>query len=264
MTGKGLTIALVLAAVLGVLFGVFPQLDITAARLFFRPEQGFFLSAAPWANLARNAGMAVVALLAAPAILAVALKLLFPARPMLVRGRSAAFLIATLILGPLLAANVGLKDHWGRPRPRDLAEFGGPSRFVPWWDPRGECEYNCSFVAGEPAGAFWALAPASLAPPPWRPLAYAGALAFGVGIGLLRMGFGGHFLSDVVFAGVFTFLLIWLVHAVLYVWPATRVRDEAIERALAALGFALRRGAAALFRPLFRLAARPARGGPRP
>ena len=43
---------------------------------------------------------------------------------------------------------------------------------------------------------------------------------------------GGHFFSDVVFAGVLTFLVIWLVHGLLYRWRATRITDRAIERAL--------------------------------
>ena len=43
---------------------------------------------------------------------------------------------------------------------------------------------------------------------------------------------GGHFVSDVVFAGVFTFLIIWLVYALIYRWPRTRLSDERIEHAI--------------------------------
>jgi membrane-associated PAP2 superfamily phosphatase len=151
---------------------------------------------------------------------------------MLLPGRAAVLMIVTLALAPGIVANVLLKDHWGRPRPIDVAEFGGDEHFVPWWDPRGDCPKNCSFVAGEPAGAFWTLAPAALTPLPWRALAYGGALAFGAGVGFLRMAGGGHFFSDAVFAGVFTFLVIWLVHGWLYRWPATAMTDAAVESAL--------------------------------
>ena len=48
----------------------------------------------------------------------------------------------------------------------------------------------------------------------------------------MRIAGGGHFFTDAVFAGVFMFLLIWLVHGLLYRWPATRTTDAAIERAL--------------------------------
>ena len=61
------------------------------------------------------------------------------------------------------------------------------------------------------------LAPASLAPLPWRAPAIAGAVVFGAAVGLLRMAFGGHFLSDVVFAGLIMWGLLmalrWLIYA---------------------------------------------------
>ncbi len=128
---------------------------------------------------------------------------------MLIAGRAALFLIVTLAVGPGLLANVILKDHWARMRPVDVPQLGGHERFTAWWDPRGPCPENCSFIAGEPSGAFWTLAPAALAPPQWRPVAYAGAILFGVAMGALRMAGGGHFFSDFVFAGVFMFLVVW-------------------------------------------------------
>jgi hypothetical protein len=61
--------------------------------------------------------------------------------------------------GAGLMANVLLKDHWGRSRPIDVTQFGGNERFVAWWDPRGNCASNCSFVSGDVSGAFWTVAP---------------------------------------------------------------------------------------------------------
>ena len=46
---------------------------------------------------------------------------------------------------------------------------------------------------------------------------------------------GGHFFSDVAFAGVITFLIVWLVHGWLYRWRATRITDAAVERTLESL-----------------------------
>jgi membrane-associated phospholipid phosphatase len=175
---------------------------------------------------------------------------------MLMSPRAAVFLVTTLILGPGLLVNVTLKDYWPRSRPIDVPAFSGSERFVPWWDPRGACPKNCSFVAGESAGAFWTLAPASLAPPPWRALAYAAAVAFGAGVGMLRIMFGGHFFTDVVFAGVFIFLTVWVVHGVLYRWRMTRRSDEAVERAL-------ERASMAVYRPIGGLLGRaPGAAGP--
>jgi membrane-associated phospholipid phosphatase len=151
---------------------------------------------------------------------------------MLLPGRAALFLLSTLVLGPGLAVNVIAKDYWGRPRPIEVQQWGGKDSFVAWWDPRGTCRSNCSFVSGDVAGAFWTLAPAALAPAPWRPLAYAAAIAFGSGVGLIRMLFGGHFFTDVVFAGLITFVIIWLVFNLLYRWQAARLSDAAIEQAI--------------------------------
>jgi hypothetical protein len=44
------------------------------------------------------------------------------------------------------------------------------------------------------------------------------------------MAAGAHFFTDWIFAGVFSFLVIWLVHGGLYRWPRTRVSDAAVER----------------------------------
>jgi membrane-associated phospholipid phosphatase len=181
---------------------------------------------------ARDIGLWVGTILVAPAVASLIVKLLLPRRRMLISGRATVFLIATLALAPGLLVNVLLKDHWGRPRPIDVTQLGGDQKFVAWWDPRGDCPSNCSFVSGDVAGAMWTIAPAALAPPHWRALAYAAALALGTGMGTIRVMAGAHFPSDVIFAGIFTFLIIWITYAVIYRWRRTRFSDEDVERAL--------------------------------
>jgi membrane-associated PAP2 superfamily phosphatase len=233
MNGTGLTIALTLAVLVGGVFGFYPELDLKLAALFFDPEAKRFTNYFyPWLGPIREAAMWIVAAFAAPAVFALVFKLIKPRRPLLVSGRAIVFLLTTLALGPGLVVNMGLKEHWGRSRPIDVPQLAGPERFTPWWDPSGICPKNCSFVSGDTSGAYWLLAPAALAPPQWRAAAYAGAVAFGAGVGLLRMAFGGHFFTDTVFAGIFVFLIIWIVHGLIYRWPRTRLSDEAIDGAL--------------------------------
>lgn len=243
MNRTGLVIALAIAVSVGVLFAVYPRLDIDISALFYNRKINLFdVNAQPWANNSRAAARWLTTLILAPACLAVIGKLIMPNRRMLIGARAALLLIITMALGPGVLTNLVLKDHWGRARPIDITELGGDFHFTPWWDPRGDCPNNCSFVAGEPSGAFWALGPAALAPPQWRLLAYGGALAFGAVVGLLRIGGGGHFFTDVVFAGVLMFLLIWTTHGFLFRWRATRPTDAATERFIARIGEALHGG----------------------
>jgi membrane-associated PAP2 superfamily phosphatase len=230
MTHAALITALAIGFVLGLLCAVDPQLDLDLAALAFDSARHLFVvNAQPWVQHTRTAARILIALLALPAFLAIVLKLIWPHRRMLIEARAAIFLIATLALGPGVLTNLILKDHWGRPRPIDVQQFGGDYRFVPWWDPRGGCPNNCSFVAGEPSSAFWTLAPAALAPPPIQAVAYGAALVFGISLGVFRIAAGAHFFSDVVFAGVLIYLVIWTAHGLIYRWPATRLDEKALQ-----------------------------------
>jgi membrane-associated PAP2 superfamily phosphatase len=241
MNRTGLTIALTIGLVAGLICAVDPQLDLDLAAMAYNPARDLFaVNAQPWVQYTREAARGIITLLVLPAFIAILGKLILPRRRMPIGGRAALFLIATLALGPGLLTNLILKDHWHRARPIDVQQFGGPYHFTPWWDPRGDCPNNCSFIAGEPSGAFWTLAPAVLAPPELRAVAYGAAIAFGAGIGALRIGAGAHFFSDVVFAGVFMYLLIWAMHGLIYRWPMTRLDEEWIDRLLTQYGEALR------------------------
>jgi membrane-associated phospholipid phosphatase len=174
-----------------------------ALRKIFYWTPDLLLAAATAAFLARRYGFKV------------------PAAP---SGRQLAFLVLTMALGPGLLVNVALKDHSHRPRPTQIEEFGGPMSYRPFYRFDGACRRNCSFVSGEASSAFWTLAPASLAPAPVRFEAVAAAFAFGVATSVLRLAFGGHFLSDVIFAGLFTFLVLYGVNRLLL--PAAASADQ--------------------------------------
>ena len=242
MNRTGLFIALGLALFVGLLFGIYPELDLKIAALFYDPAgRNFPLKLNTLASIARDGAMWIAWGLASPAIVALLVKLVRPDRPLLVSGRTVVFLLVTLVLSAGVLTNLTFKSYWGRPRPVVVTQFNGPDQFVPWWDPRGACARNCSFFSGEGATAFWTFAPAALTPPAWRPLAYAAATVFGVVTSLLRMAFGGHFFTDVAIAGLVTFLVIWLAYAWIYRWPSTRLSDEGIDAALTRLGTRFRK-----------------------
>jgi lipid A 4'-phosphatase len=242
MNRTGLFIALALTAIVGLLFGVYPELDLKLAALFYDPAtKSFPLKQSTLAAIPRFAAMWISWGIALPAIVALVVKLARPDRPLLISGRAVVFLLVTLVLSAGVLTNLTFKSYWGRPRPVMVTQFNGPQEFVPWWDPRGACGRNCSFFSGEGATAFWAYAPAALTPPPWRPLAYAAATLFGVATSALRMAFGGHFFTDVAIAGLVTFLVIWLAYGYIYRWQRTRLTDEGIDAALTRLGTRFRK-----------------------
>ncbi len=246
MNRIALAVVLGVGIVVGVIFGAYPQLDLKIAALFYDPATHGFIAVGDWVAYVRDAATLLITALVAPAFFAIVGKLIMPRRRMLIPGRAALFLSVSLMVGPFLLANVVLKDHWARMRPADMVQFGGAEQITAWWDPTGPCPDNCSFIAGEPSAAFWTFAPASFAPPQWRPLAYASVLIFGAAMGVLRMAGGAHFFSDVVFAGVFMFLVVWTLHGLIYRWRPTRLTDEAAERPLERAGNRLRAALARL------------------
>lgn len=233
MNRTGLLIALAVGAVVGAVFGIFPQLDLKLAALFYDPAtRRFPMQASHVAGIARDAAMWISWAFALPALISLAMKILLPRSRMLVSPRATLFVTLSIILVAGIVSNAGFKSHWGRPRPVATAEFGGPWQFKAWWDPRGQCPRNCSFYSGEATTAFWTYAPAALAPPQWRPLAYVAATVFGLATGLLRMTFGGHYFTDVIFGGVAAFLIVWLLHGIYYRWLWSMQSDEEIDARL--------------------------------
>src|SRR5258706_15262987 len=186
MNRPGLVIALAVAATVGLVFGPRPDLHTNLAALFFDPERGGFLRAYdPIYLRARDVAVWLVTLVAAPAVLALAAKFVWPRRPLIIPGRAIVLMLVTLALAPGVVANLVFKEHWGRPRPIDVTEFGGDEHFRPWWDPRGDCPKNCSFVAGEPSGAFWTLAGAPVVTPPPASTGHAKRLSVRSGVRVL-------------------------------------------------------------------------------
>ena len=203
-------------ATLAMLAGL--KLDLRIAQLFYDPAQQRFLAAInPYVAAVRDNG--VIALVTCMSVVVAALVTRMLRLPQkIIPGRVVIFLVGTLALGPGLLVNGILKEHWHRPRPVHVNEFGGNRDYVDWWNPGGSCERNCSFVSGEVASAAWMFAPAMLAPPQWRVAAFVGASVFTVVISLSRMAAGGHFFTDVLFSALLMTILIWVMHALIFSW----------------------------------------------
>lgn len=220
--------AILLAELLiGLVFGLWPELDLYISDLFHDPTPCRFLAQAQcdW-PLTRNPILLAVrdlnVFVTRAIVAAAAVALIFAAvgaRSLTYMSpRAALFLLTALAAAPGLIANFVFKAHWGRPRPIDVTQFGGALDFVPWWSPFGRCAANCSFVSGEASSAFLLLAVAVILPQRYRAAAIVVAIVYGLTVGMMRVAMGGHFLSDVLFAGVFTALAVWVLHGAFFRW----------------------------------------------
>src|ERR1043165_3122045 len=99
MNRTGLFVALGLALVIGLVFGIFPELDLKLAALFYdSATKSFPLKLNAVATLARDGAMWIAWGIALPAIVALLIKLARPDRPLLISGRAIVFLLVTLML----------------------------------------------------------------------------------------------------------------------------------------------------------------------
>ncbi len=240
---KAFPVYVALAGLTLAIFGLWPDLDLAVAHLFY--DGGGFIGRDGLARFGRDVfRVTPFVVLAAYAALWLASRA-GRWRGWAPSGRAMIFLIATIAIGPGVVVNLSLKDHWHRPRPIQTQEFNGREPFMPWYDDRGECKKNCSFVSGEAATGFWMVAPASVLPPPARGPAIIAAFAFGVGASLLRMAFGGHYLSDVLLGGLVTLIVIEIAR--MLIWPpgedpsapvggGGQTAAEVVERAMASRG----------------------------
>ncbi len=115
--------------------------------------------------------------------------------------------LMSLLIGPGLVINVGLKNHWGRPRPYQVLR--DHQIFVPVWRPNLHKPENNSFCSGHAAIGFFLGVP--LLAVGRRKAGLVVGCCGGAIIGLVRILQGGHYLSDIVFAGIFVWLISELV-----------------------------------------------------
>lgn len=206
----------------GLFFATLPEADLAASRAFYDGSKRFVGDRVAWVEVLRWSfvwlfwGCIVLSIwgLAAAAI-GKRSWLRLPARQWL-------FLLICLCVGPGLVANTLLKDQWGRARPREITEFGGQRTFTSPLMPANQCARNCSFVSGEVSSAFMPFYAAALAVPQWAAALIAAGTLAGLGAGAIRVSQGAHFLSDVVFAGVFMALTAVLVHQIMFAWSWPR------------------------------------------
>ena len=132
----------------------------------------------------------------------------------------------TMFLGPILIVNGIFKSFWGRARPQDILQFGGNKLFSLPLEISDQCAWDCSFMSGHTAVAFWLVAPALLVSKKDKPLTVGAALVFGCLTAMFRIGQGAHFLTDVLFSAVLMLVLISFVYERLFLFDANVRRTK--------------------------------------
>jgi len=202
-----------------------PALDLDISGHFYDQESKSFPSTRVY-DLIRELGVIPAMLVAVGATIFFALtyikRLWRKWRP------HALLLILPMALGAGVVTHAILKDHWGRPRPRQVENFGGELPYRAFYQPNLSWEVRQlkSFPCGHCTMGFYFFAVALL----FRRLGYQSlfvismllALALGIALGVARIAQGGHFFSDIL-AGA---LVMWLV-ALTCDWLLFSHEDEA-------------------------------------
>jgi lipid A 4'-phosphatase len=219
-----------LTVVLAILFVVFPAIDLGVAGWFFVPPRNFTLGET-WIGRFFDSDIHFGMEWFLPVIVALFVYGLVRKKPIWnLTPRNFLFVALSIGLGAGLVTNVILKDSWGRARPSQVLEFGGTKQFSPPFMRSTQCDKNCSFVSGDASLAASFLSFAVIAQR-YRRRWWVGLGTFTVVVGAMRMGRGSHFLSDVVFAIIFTLMIMLVLKQLILEdkwrkWPKWRAEAE--------------------------------------
>lgn len=177
------------------------QLDLKVSALFFKPD----VAGGQW--LGEESAVVsffyhAVPLLVAAVLIGTLLTLALCAKKGCQRNVSAtaALLALSMVIGAGLIVNSLLKEHWGRPRPKQTIEFAGSQPYQP---PLLIAAGNGhSFPSGHVAASFslLALLPFYAGSARSRRLLATSVMLFGLMVGYSRIAAGGHYLTDVLWA----------------------------------------------------------------
>jgi lipid A 4'-phosphatase len=185
-----------------------PQFDLELSQAFYTPAKGFESNSIY--QFFYQYGFYPADAVGIGALIVFLASFWMPAWKRLAAPALALFL--TLAIGSGLIVHLLLKDQWGRPRPKQIEQFGGILQFRPYYSPNlyQQKMPAKSFPCGHCSTGFYFFCLACIG---WkensRVLLWMGlCLAFGLGVllSLTRIAQGGHFFSDTAAAA----LIMWL------------------------------------------------------
>jgi lipid A 4'-phosphatase len=221
---------------------VWPQIDLAISSQFYEPGKGFLHAREDFfrfmEELAYYGARVLCLLFGLCAIVALWIRKPLKLFGAPIRAKGWLFLLLALLLGPGLIVNLGFKNHWGRARPREISEFGGPAQFSAALEPQIITRNNGSFMSGDAAFGFFLPSFAYVMPIrqdmkrrkksdgkektiPLSRRFFWGGTAAGVLFGFARLAMGAHFFSDVLFAAFFVLSATAFLHMLMFGRRAT-------------------------------------------
>ncbi len=182
------------------------NLDREISSHFFVPDEGWiYRHDQPWEVLYNFGPLPAIVLTAASVLVLIGS---FRVHKLVLYRKVCIFTILLLLIGPGFIVNTIFKGYWGRPRPRNITAFGGERPFLSVWE-KGESRKDRSFPSGHASMGFFLLAPYFILrkiSKKWSVIFLILGLSSGAIIGMARIIQGGHFASDVIWAGGFVYL----------------------------------------------------------
>lgn len=123
--------------------------------------------------------------------------------------RRALYILLVIALGPGVVVNWVFKDHWGRPRPVHVQQFGGQYPYVPPLQPAQTPDK--SFVCGH-CSVGYAFFVLYFLSQNHKPLYFVLTLVLAWTMGFTRMTSGAHFISDILWSGYLVFLVAFVLY----------------------------------------------------
>jgi lipid A 4'-phosphatase len=222
-----LKLSLVLLSLLGVVtYGYFStDIDLAVANYFYDHESGTFPSNI-FFDLVTTWGVLPAQIVGVVA--AMVLCLSYVSRTWASCRKAALLCVLPMALGAGLIVHPLLKDHWGRPRPRQVDVLGGTESYRPFYNPNFTWQsHHKSFPCGHCTMGFYFLAFIPLGYRLKRPnIGYVGwilAALLGISLSLARIAQGGHFFSDTLFTALIMTLVTWASDRIIF-GPVSRLQ----------------------------------------
>jgi lipid A 4'-phosphatase len=178
---------------------VSPQVDQYLAKLTYNPiTNNFYGETHLWCKIIYHGVNVAIAILIILPIVFLFLAYRIKSLSKTFAKRFALITYVSLIVGPGVIVNAGLKQHWGRARPNQVIREH--QTFTPLWQYVANKPSDNSFPSGHASGGFFLGIP--LLATRRKKLAISVSLLGGALVGLVRLLQGGHYFSDILMAGI--------------------------------------------------------------